>query len=343
MSERIPARPARPPQEIELLSFKSRILSIASYLGLAPFLWFFESAYDDDNFVKHHLSYSLAFGFLGLCLLAIQAAAWVIIYRLFAGDIIIDNQIDPANRFSSSLNTVDGVLVVVSLVLSLVNSISFMGALTGRELHIPLIGGLAKSKPVLQFTVVASLTLLVLSTVALGAVFHSMHLASQTPERADVYVLYTQGGYIPSPGLYESFTPPGWMVTLAFYPVVLAGVDKFGSDHVAVLPLSVETFRRAVQNGKFVFIASHGGRTPGSLTFSFQPYVEYRPENVPIGMAGDQLQFIYFAGCDAGRLENAWHRALGYDQAIMFDRISLVGEHLVWVWTKSPAVIYGLQ
>ena len=338
--------PVQPPslrQENELLSLKSRVLSIAGYLGLAPFLWFFESAYDDDGFVKHHLSYSLAFGFLGLCLLALQVAAWVVIYRLFAGDIIVDNQIDPANRFSSSLNTVDGILVVVGLIVSTANSASFLSAISGREWRIPVIDGLAKAKPVLQFTVIASLTLFVLSIVALGAVFHSMQIASQTPERADVYVLYTQGGYIPTPGLYETFTPPSWMVTLAFYPVVLAGTDKFGSDHVAILPLSLENFRHAVQNGKFVFIASHGGQTPGSLTFSFQPYMEYRPENVPTGLAGDQLQFVYFAGCDAGRRESAWHHALGYDQAIMFDRISLVGEHLVWVWTKSPAVIYSLQ
>lgn len=343
MSGRTPTKAPSLSQGTELLSFKSRVLSIASYLGLAPFLWFFESAYDDDGFVKHHLSYSLAFSFLGLCLLAFQLAAWAVLYWLFAGDIIVDNQIDPANRFSSSLNTVDGILVVVGLTVSITNSASLLSALSGREWRIPVIDGLAKVKPVLQFTVIASLTLFVLSTLALGAVFHSIQITSQTPERADVYILYTQGGYIPTPGLYETFTPPGWMVTLAFYPIVLAGTDKFGSDQVAILPLSVENFRHAVRNGKFVFIASHGGRTPGSLTFSFQPYVEYVPENVPTGLAGNQLQFIYFAGCDAGRRENAWQRALGYDQAIMFDRISLVGEHLVWVWTKSPAVIYRLQ
>ena len=343
MSAGAPMRSISNSQEAELLSLKSRVLGIAAYLGFAPFLWYFESAYEDDDFVKHHLSYSLAFGFLGVCLLVIQALAWAAIYRAFAGEIIVDNQIDPANRFSSSLNTVDGILVVLSLILGMMNGISILGAFSGREWRIPVIESLAKVKPVLQVAVTASLVLYVLSAAGLGAVIHSIQVANQNPERADVYVLYTQGGYIPSPGLYETFTPPGWMVSLAFYPVVLAGTDKFGSDHVAVLPLSVENFRRAVQNGKFVFIASHGGQTPGSLTFSFNPYVEYKPENVPSGLAGRQLQFIYFAGCDAGRRESAWQRALGFDQGIMFDRISLVGEHLVWVWTKSPSVIYGLQ
>lgn len=204
-------------QEPELLRLKSRALGIASYLGLAPFLWYFESAYADDDFVKHHLSYSLALTFVQLCLLIAQLFAWALIYNLFAGQIIVDNQIDPSNRFSESINIVDGALIFLSLIVSIANSLSFL------------------------------------------------------------------------------------------------------------------------------FVASHGGATPGSLTFSFQPYVEYRPENVPAGLAGNQLQFIYFAGCDAGRRESAWKRALGYDHAIMFDRISLVGEHLVWVWTKSPAVIYSLQ
>lgn len=330
-------------QEPELLSLKSRALSIASYLGLAPFLWFFESIYADDNFVKHHLSYSLALTFMQLCLLIAQLFAWVLIYNLFAGQIIVDNQIDPSNRFSESINMVDGALIFLGLIVSIANSLSFLRAVTGRQSRIPIIAGLARSKAVLQSTVIASLVLFVLSMAALGAVFHSVHVSKQDPEQAEVYVLYTQGGYIRSPGLYETFTPPGWMVALAFYPVVLSGTDKFGSDRVAVLPLSKENFRRAVRNGKFIFVASHGGATPGSLTFSFQPYVEYRPENVPPGLAGDQLQFIYFAGCDAGRREGAWKRALGYDRAIMFDRISIVGEHLVWVWTKSPAVIYGLQ
>lgn len=343
MNERTPARYKSSSQETELLPLKSRALGIASYLGLAPFLWFMESTYDDDRFVKHHLSYSLIFGFFGLCLLGAQVAAWAVIYWLFAGEIIVDNQIDPGNRFSSSLNTIDGILVLISLIFSMVNSASFLSALSGREWRIPVIAGLARSKPLLQFTAVISLVFFVLAGVGVGAIVHSVQIASQTPERADVYVLYTQGGYIQSPGLYETFTPPGWMVTLAFYPVVLAGADKFGTDHVAVLPLSEENFRRAVRNGKFVFVASHGGRTPGSLTFSMQPYVEYIPESVPAGLPGDQLQFVYFAGCDAGRRENAWHRALGYDQAIMFDRISLVGEHLIWVWTKSPAVVYGLH
>lgn len=330
-------------KQIELISLKSRTLSIASYLGLAPFLWFFENIYDDDDYLWHHLSYSLALKFLGFCLLFFQFLAYLMIYNLYSGEIIVNNQVDPANRFSASLDAVNIPIFVTSFLLTFIASLSLWGALSGSKFRIPIVNGLAQIKLVLQTTVILSLILFVLLLAGLGSIVHAVLITSHTPERADVYVLYTQGGYIQSPGLYETYTPPSWAVALAFYPVVLSSADKFGSDRVAILPLSIENFRKAVQNGKFVFIASHGGRTPGSLTFSFRPYVEYRPENVPIGLAGDQLEFVYFAGCDAGRRENAWHYVLGYKQAIMFDRISLVGEHLVWVWTKSPAVIYNLH
>jgi hypothetical protein len=58
---------------------------------------------------------------------------------------------------------------------------------------------------------------------------------------------------------------------------------------------------------------------------------------------GEQLEFAYFAGCWTGTLESDWRQVLGLDDAIMFDRLSYVDEHMLWVWFKSPSVIRSLD
>jgi hypothetical protein len=158
-----------------------------------------------------------------------------------------------------------------------------------------------------------------------------------------VYVLYTVGGYIPVERLYETYTPPGWAVTMAFYPLVQAGIERYGENRVSVLPLTEANINQAIHSGRFIFIASHGGSTPGTFSSAALPYHEYGPANVPQGYVGDWLQFVYFAGCDAGYLESQWRSVLRVEDAIMFDRISYVDEHMLWVWFKSPGVIAALN
>src|SRR6185295_794600 len=145
-------------------------------------------------------------------------------------------------------------------------------------------------------------------------------IANATAETADVYVLYTVGGYIPVQGFLETFTPPRWAVTAAFYPLVQAGMKKYGDDSVRILPLSEESFNEAIHNGRFIFVASHGGISPGGFTISNQPYKQYMPADIQPGQAGEQLQYAYFAGCWTGDLETEWRQVLGLEDAKLFHR-----------------------
>jgi hypothetical protein len=105
--------------------------------------------------------------------------------------------------------------------------------------------------------------------------------------------LYTQGGYIPIPSLWASYTPPTWTISLFFYPIVVAAEKHWGPGSVAIQPLSEQTFRDALQKGRFIFVASHGGREPGSFSYSFEPDREFSPADLKPGEAGEQLRFVY--------------------------------------------------
>ena len=52
-----------PLSRIKGLERKNRILSVACYFGLAPFLWFSGVTRQQNRLLNHHLLYSLAFSF----------------------------------------------------------------------------------------------------------------------------------------------------------------------------------------------------------------------------------------------------------------------------------------
>ena len=333
-----------PPPQVTPLEKNTRLLSVACYLGLAPILWFFGPAYRKNDLLTHHLRYSLAFNFVVLCVLVIQTAVEaILILAIFTA---MQSWI-PASDANIWIFRMSMILIVPAVlfetVWNIAWTISLIGALVGRAWRMPLIAQIASSNAALQITVYSSILAYVFFLWLIGIGVDSVRLSKTQPEKADVYVLYTVGGYIPAEGLYETYTPPGWAVTMAFYPLVQAAIEEYGDEGVAVLPLSEATFNEAIQNGRFIFLASHGAVSPGALAISVAPYREYGPSNVPQNLVGQELQFVYFAGCEAGHLESEWRRVLGLDDAIMFDRISYVAEHLLWVWTKSPTVIAGLD
>lgn len=322
----------------------NRLLSVACYFGLAPFMWFFESAYRKNRYINHHISYSLAFIFVGICMVVFQIIGEVVLYRMFGEELLVPQQANLLDNWFYIWTTLLTILLlIISMIANFAWIISLLGALLGRVWRLPVVSSIASMRSVIYFTVCFSLLLFVLSVALIGIGVHSVQIANSQPEKADVYILYTVGGYINAPGLYETYTPPSWAVTMAFYPLVLTGLDRFGENSVSILPLSEDSFNQAIENGRFIFIASHGGQSPGKLTVSMSPYREYGPADVPQQLVGNQLQFVYFAGCDAGRLEDQWRRVLRLEDAVMFDRVSLVVEHLIWVWTKSPMIISALK
>ena len=322
---------------------KMRILSILSYFGLAPLLYFSAISRPKNDLLKHHS--------LGFVLLIFFA---MVIYEIFYIPAQFVNAVlwKPTYaeylefRYALLYSELAGYGIAFILVCCCIfaYSISIIGAWLGRTPQFFILSKLF-SKP---YYITAGVYWYILVEVLLVIIFlmgiHSINLSKhQSASEAKVYVLYTIGGYIPLPGLVESFTPPNWFMTLGFYPLVNAGIEKFGEDGAAVLPLTEENFRQAISKGEFIFIASHGGIEPGSFSLSVNPPIQYAPSSIDPTAVGDDLQFVYFSGCFTGNLANEWKEVLRIDDAILFDRLSSVDEHMLWAWFKSPAVIKNLQ
>ncbi len=84
---------------------------------------------------------------------------------------------------------------------------------------------------------------------------HGALLTRSPANVPQVYLLYTNGGYIPSKSLWATYTPPRWTFSLFFYPIVRAAVRRWGPGSVAIQPLSEATFKNATRNGRFIFAA----------------------------------------------------------------------------------------
>jgi hypothetical protein len=330
---------------IGALERKNRLLSVACYFGLSPFLWASGVIYQKNRLVNHHILYSLAFSFTILCALIInELTSWIqywittVIWNPTMAE--FDASLVPIWIICQSMVVGSLILIAIWVYAWLVGVI---GAWHGRTPQFPIISWIASRYRAIQLGMYFSLFVDILLVLIIGLAVRSVQIANTLPEKGDVYILYTQGGYIPINGLYDSFTPPGWAVTLAFYPLVRAGMEKYGDQGVAVLPLSEATFKEAIRNGQFIFVASHGGFSPGAFTISDQPYKQYLPKDIAPDQVGGQLQYVYFAGCWTGDLETEWRQVLGLEGATMFHRLSFVDEHMRWVWFNSPAVIMGLN
>lgn len=325
---------------------KSRVLSFLSYFGLAPFLWFSGVSRQKTNTLKHHVEYSLGFSLLALLAIILYeieylSAQFINIYVWRPSHI----------EYAAFMQQISLILMLIEFVAILLIGyfvilwfISFIAAWRGQMTRNLVVSKLI-SNPFTQ--VVAAYWFLMIDILVITLIFigiRSVQIANLSPsEDAKVYVLYTIGGYIPVEGLFETYTPPRWIATFGFYPLVAAGIDKYGEDGVAVLPLTEDNFNQAIGKGKFIFIASHGGSDPGSFSLSILPHIQYLPSDIQLSHVGKDLQFAYFAGCYTGDLETEWKQVLDVENVIMFDRLSAVDEHMLWVWFKSPAIIKNLQ
>lgn len=325
---------------------KTRILSVLAYLGLAPFLYISGVSHQQNKILKHHTEYSLAFAFtvLTACVyyvIAMTMNFWVVTDVWHP---TLDEFNASAREFGIYVMTDTIVSLSVILIWGLILLTSFLSALYGKVIKIQIIQWMIKKSWIMRVGAIWSLVIEVILIFFLGLAIHTLKTTQQSqPSDAKIYILYTIGGYIPLPGLYESFTPSPWMAALAFYPTVQAGIERFGENSVALLPLTEENFTQATQTGKFIFIASHGGMTSGSFTLSVTPHIQYSPNDVNAEYVGEDLQFVYFSGCYTGDREADWKRVLKVENAVLFDRISYVDEHMLWAWFKSPTIIKNLQ
>jgi len=326
-----------------VLEKKNRLLSVVCYFGMAPLLWASGMVRQRNRLVNHHLFYSLAFSFTLMCALVFDLVTDWIQYWLTVSvwnPTMAEFRAVPMWILCRLM--VYGLILSVSL-FGLAWFISLSGAWRGKTPKVPLISSIASRYQAVRFGMYFALLVQFVVLLLVGLGIRTARISKSLSEKGVVYILYTQGGYIPLDGPLAAYTPPRWAVTMAFYPLVRAGMERFGDGSVSVLPLSEDTFNAAVQNGRFIFVASHGGASPGAFTVSNEPSQEYFPADVVPEHVGEGLQYVYFAGCWTGDLEGEWRQVLGLEDATMFPRLSFVEEHMLWVWFRSPAVIAGLN
>lgn len=155
-----------------------------------------------------------------------------------------------------------------------------------------------------------------------------MYLAREDTATADVYMLYDDMGYIPR-----------WVFTLGLYPVSRAATARWGIGRVAVVALTESTLEQALQNGRLIYIASHGADGYIMLTGE----LPYWPQDMAQMAIGPDLQYVYMAGCDTGFLHTAWEKAFAPAYVKTFNRLSSMSEHILWLLFEGPSVVSVLE
>jgi hypothetical protein len=320
---------------------KERALAIACYFGFAPFLWLRGIEQQKNSHLQRHYRYSLSVSLLFIFILLATAITDALGY-IYATQILNPdpNELDALFGLVTIFDWIGNIIFLTWILTWL---IGLVNALRGQTTNIPILSALTRRAGWMKLSLAwgfafrAGMILLILIAA------HGSLLAAKTGSSPQVYILYTTGGYIPTKELWAAYTPPRWTFSLFFYPMVAAASAKWGSGSVAIEPLTDVTFRDAIRNGKFVFVASHGGHEPGSFSYAFDPYQGFLPSHLQPGDAGPQLRYVYFAACYAGYLDADWKQVLAPAEVKTYSRISYVEEHFVWVWLNGLKIVSAME
>ncbi len=320
---------------------RQRMLGIACYLGFTPFLWLRGSDPHKNDTLQQHYRYSLVISLLFFFILAATAVTDALGY-VYA-TMVWRHAPDEFDAMLWLVWLFDWTGNFIALAWISTWVIGLVSALRGRAPRIRVLSTLTQSASWMKFSLWWSIAFRAGLILLVVIAAHGSALASNPGSSPQVYILYTTGGYIPTQELWASYTPPRWTFSLFFYPIVLAASGKWGGGSVTIQPLTDVSFKEAIRNGRFVFVASHGGMEAGSFSYAFDPYQGFQPSNLQAGGAGPQLQYVYFAACYAGYLESEWKQVLIPAEVKTFARISYVEEHFMWVWLKGAKIIAGLE
>ena len=299
---------------------RARLLNISFYFGFAPLFSFYRVFTRRAFSTNYHFRHALALSFLLFCSLFAFAAVFGIHQVILFSSRALFSFLPLETSFY-----VLGILLSGCLVLWLVGVVT---AAIGTSPRILLLSGITRRKRLMWFSIAWSIFLQACIVLVVTAAIYSTHLARAEATSADVYMLYDDMGYVPR-----------WVFTLSFYRESRAATDRWGGGSVVVAPLSEPALNRALRNGRFVFIASHGVK--GDILLSGG--IPYWPRDVDRANIGPRLQYVYLAGCDTGLLRASWKNALAPAEVKTFDRLSSPAEHFFWLLRDGPKAINTLE
>jgi len=310
---------------------RTRVLSIACYLGFAPEIELFASKSKDNPILQHHTQQALGlftfllFSFVFYVIILTMEVIVGFRLELYFPHIVLNPIIE------NMVFVADFILAIPFIVWGVLWMIGITRANRGSTLPIFLIARLAANK---TSRVISLVWMFVLQFLLIAAVFillRGNQLAHRDQGPASVYMLYETMDNVPR-----------WVFAAGFYPISEVATARWGDGSVVVAPLTRENINEAIRNGRLVFLASHGGYKPGTVALSYDE--NYAPDDIQQGSsAGPNLQFFYIAGCDVGAMETEWKQFLAPAKVITFNRLSWEGEHIFWLWLNGPIIVSELK
>lgn len=299
------------------LPWRERAVAAACYGGLAPLLYFRPAR--RSAFVEHHQRQALATWSLGIG-----------VFLLFLFGVLLLSYTMTWHREFYERYHLEGHLLNASRKLFLCWCVFWLFglglALLGTCRELPLVWRLAGWPRLCRATAILLLGFYGFGIVAAGLALHARALVRDRGEPARAYCLYHDNGMVPS-----------WVFALGFYRVALAADARWGGHAAVMLPLNRYTLERALAEGTFVFIGSHGVRSGLLMDHGF-----LKPEDVAQMPKSPELSFVYLAGCDSGASRDGWTQVLAPASVVTFDRLTSVLEHAIWLWFTGPARIGNL-
>ncbi len=308
------------------------LIHLACLLGFGPEIWLCNQR---KHFLRDErkLFYSLWLNILGQWVLFNYLFCAVVQLRISASQMVQPFKFN----FIAAIEIFIFLTVYIWLGLYLYG---FMVCLFQLHWRLPGISWMIRSPLIKRSAITLGFISQLVLIVIIGSCIHAASLTRSQPEKAKVYLLYqteipTFLGVIPT---------PGWIVNLGFLPIAEQATARWGEGAVSVQPMSTATIAEALQNGKLVFFASHGGGLAGSIAISTMPYDIFYASVVPLyGGTSEDLQLVYITACGGGSRQQEWDQYLAPARVIAYDRTSFEIEHLLWLWFDGPNTVKELK
>jgi hypothetical protein len=308
----------QPQESTVTVSLKDRLLAASLYLGAIPLFWFGERR-RKDAFLAHHFAQSLGI----FALLLAQAGLLIITIIVLSYTMVhCRGWYDAVHPEPHAKN----ILWKIFLAWLVFLGYGFALALLGSQRTLPLVVRLGRLRGLASLTACGMAGVYLLTMGIFPFAVHASRIARSDARPGQVYLLYEDINRFPR-----------WLFTLGFYRISLAGRERFGLDSVVALRLSKDSVRRAVREGRFVFLGSHGMAQGLLLRDGF-----LEPQDVKAMQPNPGLQFVYMSGCDSGALKQAWEDAFAPANVVTYDRLTSLVEHVRWLWFAGPDVVRSL-
>ncbi len=288
------------------------------YLGVAP-LFVCAKKLRSKPFLHHHHSQAMGLILVGLIFLLVSILLILGISYMMVHFRPVYDAFHPEALLRSFMRK-------LFIIWATIAAFSIALALVGSCRPVPLIHRLGKKRRVVMAATVLTWVLYIMGATGAFMAWQADRTVRDDPRPGAAYLLFEDNDLFPR-----------CLLSLGFYRVSAAANEKWGQGSVVMLKLSEDSLRRALREGRFVFIGSHGTAQGMIMKEGF-----VGPEHVLEMEKNAALQFVYLAGCDSGAQRAIWEAAFQPAEVVTHDRLTAVLEHLWWLWIRGPEIVRRL-